>query len=776
MPMLGIIVGRVVRGNVFAGRIPVFAATRQISSSPYLCFPRVQSRFRGGGEEHGSEEKAGTKEPPRWRAWLKRVFWGFVSNPGWWAIALGFELYWEGFYIGSSRARTRWTNNDHTWVARSLDEAGDVVDEKASQRIPNATGYQELKNEFESRVLVLHPGHPGQPIECSLKQVNIINAPRETQYEALSYVWGDPKDQKRLMCDGMPKLVTKNLYGALDSLRHPEECRSLWVDALCINQANEKEKTQQVRMMGEIYARSRRVLIWLGAEEASERALKTLLSDSQLGADDRQTIRALVTKPWLTRVWCIQELIRARDPIVVVGRSSVSWDDFANASRRTESQICQPGEHIGELQNLIFLDDIRAKYKHFSTDRGERGAFRVQGHSLLELLFLTRNFQATDPRDKLFALVGLANDVHSIDWEVLPNYSLAASEVYHRFALWYITRRRNVEMFSFGVNRDAPPIVGLETLPSWVPDLTRPDMARPFPKLHYLSAEYIDIRYDLAKEVEDRLMTLATGTQTFHADLLPDSWHPLTRRTKFTPAHIAFSDGGAVIHVLGTQVGKIKSMGRPLENFKNSTNTNVDITNSTLEWTNDCWRVIVENSGEKHYDALGAETFEAAWQTMVCEMTDKGNRPWKGRYREAFRHLFERFQMLEGQQATSRLPVQVHEGGPLVNSGEKISAMARKASLKQDNIVSEVISSENEWYRSRCFGVVDSGHFAAVPKRAREGDVICLFDGGRVPYVLRPCDNGYFELVGECYVHGLMHGEGKADGVTAYRKQNFSIR
>ncbi|KAI1079009.1 heterokaryon incompatibility protein-domain-containing protein [Whalleya microplaca] len=639
----------------------------------------------------------------------------------------------------------------------------------AAEKVRNGTGYRELRNEFESRVLVLQPGKPGQPIECSLKEIGIRNAPHEIHYEALSYVWGDPKEQESIMCDGMPRLVTKNLYEALNSLRYLEEQRTLWVDALCIDQANEQEKTQQVRMMGEIYARSRRVLIWLGADEASEIALNTLLGDSQLGEEDRRAIRVLLTKPWLTRVWCIQELIRATDPVVVVGRSTASWDDFANASRRTETQLQQPGENIKEKQNLIFLDDIRTKYKHFTVSRGERGTFRVQGHSLLELLFLTRNFQASDPRDKLFALIGLANDVHSSDWEVLPNYSLAVLEVYHRFALWYITRRRNIELFSFGVDRDAPPLAGLDTLPSWVPDLTRSDMARPFPKLHYLSVDYIDIRYDTGKELEDRIMRLATGAQTFHADLLPDSWHPLTRRTKFTPAHIAFSEAAMVIHVLGAQIGKIKSLGRPFEDFKISNQTDTDIASSTLQWINDCWRVIIASREGEQHGIFAEEIFEAAWQTMVCEMTETGNRPWKDRYRKAFRSLFERCQILEGQRGMSESPDQEHGVHSLVESNGKIFTR------KKERIVAEVLASENEWYQSRRFAITDSGQFAAVPKRARDGDIVCLFDGGRVPYVLRPCNNGYFELVGECYLHGFMHGEGKADGM-AYPNQNFPIR
>ena len=45
------------------------------------------------------------------------------------------------------------------------------------------------------------------------------------------------------------------------------------------------------------------------------------------------------------------------------------------------------------------------------------------------------------------------------------------------------------------------------------------------------------------------------------------------------------------------------------------------------------------------------------------------------------------------------------------------------------------------------------------PPEAKPNDIICLFPGSRVPFILRKQSNGYYSLVGECYVHGIMLGE-----------------
>jgi hypothetical protein len=90
-------------------------------------------------------------------------------------------------------------------------------------------------------------------------------------YEAVSYTWGDPvegwqlDDQRMNLCS-LNETIKGNLAAALRRFRHETNERRLWVDALCINQADHGERAQQVAMMAQIYSRAARTLVWLGED------------------------------------------------------------------------------------------------------------------------------------------------------------------------------------------------------------------------------------------------------------------------------------------------------------------------------------------------------------------------------------------------------------------------------------------------------------------------------------------------------------------------------
>ncbi|KAF1982758.1 hypothetical protein K402DRAFT_295350, partial [Aulographum hederae CBS 113979] len=85
-------------------------------------------------------------------------------------------------------------------------------------------------------------------------------------YDALSYAWESDKGTTIIQVDGHHLQVTRNLAHALRRLRRPGVARTLWVDAICINQSDNEEKSRQVGMMKNIYESASFVLIWLGPE------------------------------------------------------------------------------------------------------------------------------------------------------------------------------------------------------------------------------------------------------------------------------------------------------------------------------------------------------------------------------------------------------------------------------------------------------------------------------------------------------------------------------
>lgn len=116
------------------------------------------------------------------------------------------------------------------------------------------------------RVLVMEPGRREQPIRCSLKVVNLAST-QYIPYEALSYVWGPPDLAQAIQVNHSKFAVSTALFQALLHLRHHRKSRAIWIDAICINQADLAERGAQVLLMEHIYSKASRVVVWLGEVE-----------------------------------------------------------------------------------------------------------------------------------------------------------------------------------------------------------------------------------------------------------------------------------------------------------------------------------------------------------------------------------------------------------------------------------------------------------------------------------------------------------------------------
>ena len=113
---------------------------------------------------------------------------------------------------------------------------------------------------------------------CNLIHASLDDKPN---YVALSYTWGDPRDTKKITVDQSLVSVTRNLYSALEHLQYEKTVRIFWIDAICINQSDNEEKSWQVQLMSEIYQRATFVSIWLGPADATSDKVMDFLK--QLG-------------------------------------------------------------------------------------------------------------------------------------------------------------------------------------------------------------------------------------------------------------------------------------------------------------------------------------------------------------------------------------------------------------------------------------------------------------------------------------------------------------
>lgn len=135
-------------------------------------------------------------------------------------------------------------------------------------------------------------------------------------YEALSYCWESEDKPCVLMIHGKALAMTRSLYTALVRLRHFAFERVLWIDAVCIDQPNDREKESQIPLMGEIFAKAQSVLVWLGEEcDSSSLALGAIVSAAKnaqqenvgnlknLNATTIESIQRLLKRPWFSRIW-----------------------------------------------------------------------------------------------------------------------------------------------------------------------------------------------------------------------------------------------------------------------------------------------------------------------------------------------------------------------------------------------------------------------------------------------------------------------------------------
>jgi hypothetical protein len=128
------------------------------------------------------------------------------------------------------------------------------------------------------RVLTIQSARqPDAQIRGKLSVLHLGDEAR-TNFSALSYVWGNDGDESfSILCAGIIVPVLPNLYSALFHLRNRLGTFTIWVDAICINQEDDGEKEHQIPLMGEIYAKSEYVYVWLGSGSMkTERAMEYL--------------------------------------------------------------------------------------------------------------------------------------------------------------------------------------------------------------------------------------------------------------------------------------------------------------------------------------------------------------------------------------------------------------------------------------------------------------------------------------------------------------------
>ena len=175
----------------------------------------------------------------------------------------------------------------------------------------------------EIRLLTVHPELSQHGlIQCSLQHASLSSA----KYTCLSYTWGKPNGLKLTMINDQLVLIRRMLFCFLQ-LARDQQYGPLWIDALCINQDDIEERSQQVRLMGKIYRRAKVVLAYLGhGQHSIERVLKLFQNVKNLHGmeqDDKQLLAGLA---YFKHQWIKQEVLLARGVTLLYGRIRCPWE------------------------------------------------------------------------------------------------------------------------------------------------------------------------------------------------------------------------------------------------------------------------------------------------------------------------------------------------------------------------------------------------------------------------------------------------------------------
>lgn len=297
--------------------------------------------------------------------------------------------------------------------------------------------YERLERFRDIRLLELNPSEdPGAPPVCCLVHVNLSKVPA---YEALSYVWGKRKTKSSIVLNSQTFTVTSNLAAILRRLRRKNISRRLWVDAICIDQGDIDERNQQVSLMRYVYNQAEQVVVWLGEaadeshlvfqhikewqasqEQPARRTsrLRPLAMPPHMPWFEGATLEAyekLCQRPWFTRLWVVQEIVLSRRAIVLCGQDEELFNRLIPGFSKY-NDFHHPLNRISGTDRLKRLDEMRLL-------GGSEGLACTSDFG--SLLGYTRLCEATDPKDKVYGVLGLFNQ------QLMPiDYNFSVAEVY----------------------------------------------------------------------------------------------------------------------------------------------------------------------------------------------------------------------------------------------------------------------------------------------------------------------------------------------------------
>ncbi|CVL12527.1 related to heterokaryon incompatibility protein het-6 [Fusarium proliferatum] len=635
-----------------------------------------------------------------------------------------------------------------------------------NNHLQNLYAKNALDKDDSFRLVSLQPGRHNTPLTLRLLNAKLGEA---QPYEAVSYVWGDVKDLVPVNVQGdidtlTQALISQSCHAALSSFRYSNSPRLLWIDSICIDQDSAIEKNHQLSLMARIYKNASQVLVYLGPRspdsDAAMRCIREIdepSNDDGYGAvessaaiqENQSAVSNLLKRPWFFRVWVLQEITFAQKATVICGDNQLNWESFKT--------FVHWSVNAGWVQRLPFSVTYAVSPTPYVLHV-------TYGERLLRILEDTRTCGATDPRDKLYAILPLLDRHHEEMKEELEeykerwdyneqelqelairqrrlnvqvDYSHSVSRVYTDLAI-LLMGSVGLDILSYVVKESAMP-----GLPTWVPDWS---VISPY---WAATQKHAAGRYKPLAGFENRPTQYIWGWKMLHSHLI-DTW----TISGYTSVN---DQPSRQLHVQAVSLGKIERIGDLCDIGKNCFPVG--------QWE----KIVPDESYLEHSkipDDIADEEFHK-WHSSTLSLSK-------------FLRTLTLDDVVYPEVAKAAVShIKRYNGEALKDDEGKWMCFGElnekdKERIPLMDIFQGTGSFEKQAMRilKRCDGkrlcVLSNGRIGLADDRAQVGDEVFVVQGASVPFIFRRMTSNrgrdgaseqVFTLVGGAFVLGVMNGE-----------------
>lgn len=621
------------------------------------------------------------------------------------------------------------------------------------------------------RVLRICPGQPSDDLRCIMDHITLD---QPAAYQALSYAWHDPtlfpdegrQPSENVQIDDKFMKVGKNIASFLRTMRMKKpDSGWWWIDSICINQSDVRERNSQVHRIRKIYQCAQQVVVWLGPlVHDSNRAidfLKFVFTDCPRGheivwfkkylmAHSIQTqwkaLTRLLWRVWWTRIWSVQEVVVAKEVTVLCGASQLSWAELEYSVTKIHTALDDIWEHVQSIGGLTIVRDRFDAIARIAALRRKRDSL-----TLLEVLNSVGGNDCTDARDKVYGLLGVVED--GPRFYPFPDYTMTAERVFRKLYVNMVMETGELDFLSLVQNRIDE--ASTSTLPTWCPD-TRYSDFNIIPRLN-------------------PVLTLPPNAQPrFNAASSKRSEAKVCRET------LALTVPGVWVDTIdGVYPG---GFDNPLIlKYTNQPESLCTMYNSDKLVFEALWKCFVGglNLGGKTSDFFPPPSFGELFARLagMAETEHISLRDANAETKFDMMNPLHRPLFIDDDPAAP-FATWYKYNRDAIFAGRTIRSWVDPHIPSKMNPMNIAVPIQNAFSHSwtnanasRRMGTTDKGYIGMFPELARKGDILCVLFGSRMPVILRP-KGRYYLFIGECYVQGIMFGETMND----LRKGTYSVQ